>query len=220
MKKALLFSIAALAFGLQGISQAYESQITYGKKKQKSINMDYSFSQEAVENAIVQKIEKMGYLAKAEKGLFNKDKGFIVFKDAFISDINEERLDYVIKVERKSRREKDETTLYILMQKNGEDAIPAMDLQGIRNAKQFLANLLPDIEEADLELQIKSQDEVVVKAEKKFKDLQDEKASLENKLKKNAEEIENQQKHIESQRQSLDVLKGKRKGATAPSAGN
>ena len=69
----------------------------------------------------------------------------------------------------------------------------------------------PEIEEASLELQIKAQDDAVVKSEKKFKDLQDEKADLEKKLQKNAEDIENQQKQIENQRQALEGLKGKRK---------
>ena len=77
----------------------------------------------------------------------------------------------------------------------------------------FLNNLLPEIEEANLELQMKAQDDAVVKSEKKFKDLQDEKADLEKKLQKNAENIENQQKQIESQRTALEGLKGKRKVA-------
>lgn len=211
MKKVVLSAIAIISFLVPSFSQAYESQVTYEKKKQKAISMDYSYTQEAVENAIIQKLEKSGHLGKAEKGLFNKDKGYIVFKDAFITDIAEERYDYIVKVDRKSRRDKDETTLYILINKNGADVIPEMDAQTVGRAKQFLVALIPDIEEADLELQIKSQDDVIVKAEKKFKDLQTEKANLENKLKKNAEEIESQQKHIEAQRASLDGLKGKRK---------
>ncbi len=92
-----------------------------------------------------------------------------------------------------------------------------MDAASIGKVKAFLSNLYPDIEEANLELQIKSQDEVVVKAEKKFKDLQDEKADLEKKLKKNQEDLERQQKEIENQRASLDLLKGKRK---VPAASN
>ena len=64
----------------------------------------------------------------------------------------------------------------------------------VGKANMFLNNLLPEIEEANLELQIKAQDDAVVKSEKKFKDLQDEKADLEKKLQKNAEDIDNKQK--------------------------
>jgi hypothetical protein len=200
----LLFSVAAF-------SQAYEGNIEYNKKKQQAIQIDYSFSQEAVENAIVQKIEKMGYKAKAEKGMFNKDKGFIVFKNAFVTDISDNSMDYIIKVDRKSRKEKDETTLYLIMNKGDVNALTEMDAMGVGKAKSFLNNLLPEIEEADLELQIKTQDETVVKSEKKFKDMQDEKASLEKKLKKLDEDIINQQKQIENGRTALEGLKGKRK---------
>ena len=45
-------------FAVPAFSQAYESHITYGKKKQKAISIDYTYPQEAVQNAIVQKIEK------------------------------------------------------------------------------------------------------------------------------------------------------------------
>lgn len=214
MKQRILTVIIATLFAVPLFSQAYESNITYGKKKQKAITIDYAYSQEAVQNAIVQKIEKMGHIGKEEKGMFNKDKGFIIFKDAFITDISEERMDYILKIERKSRKDKDETTLYLVLNKGGEDAVPAMSAHDIGRAKVFLNNLLPEIEEANLELQIKAQDDAVVKSEKKFKDLQDQKADLEKKLQKNTEDIENQQKQIESQRAALDGLKGKRKVAS------
>ena len=164
-------------------------------------------------NAIVQKIEKMGFKAKEEKGMFNKDKGFIVFKNALIPEISDERMDYIVKTDRKSRREKDETTLYIIMQKDGENALSSMDAYNVGKAKGFANGLTPEIEEANLELQIKAQDNEVVKAEKKFRDLQDEKADLEKKLKKNTEDIEKQQKYIETQRTALDGLKSKRRVA-------
>jgi hypothetical protein len=207
----LLFSVAAF-------SQAYEGNVEYNKKKQQAIQIDYSYSQEAVENAIVQKIEKMGYKAKAEKGMFNKDKGFIVFKNAFVTDISDNSMDYIIKVDRKSRKEKDETTLYLIMNKGDVNALTEMDAMAVGKAKSFLNNLLPEIEEADLELQIKAQDETVGKAEKKYKNLQDDQQSLEKKIKglqadleKNIKDQENQQKEIENQKTALELLRGKRK---------
>jgi hypothetical protein len=206
-----IYTLAVLLFSLTAYSQAYEGNVEYNKKKQQAIQIDYSYSQEAVENAIVQKIEKMGYKAKAEKGMFNKDKGFIVFKNAFVTDISDNSMDYIIKVDRKSRKEKDETTLYLIMNKGDVNALTEMDAMGVGKAKSFLNNLLPEIEEADLELQIKTQDESVVKSEKKFKDMQDERASLEKKLKKLDEDIINQEKQIESGRAALEGLKGKRK---------
>jgi len=219
MKKIFLFTCIAFVFSVPVFSQAYEGNIEYDKKKQQAIIIDYAYSQDAVENAIVQKIEQMGYKAKTEKGMFNKDKGFIVFKNAFINDISENSMDYILKVERKSRKDKDETTLYLIMNKDGANAMPVMDAYNVGKAKSFLNNLLPEIEEANLELQIKGQEDAVTKAEKKYKNLQDDQQSLEKKIKglqadleKNIKDQENQQKEIENQKQALEEMKGKRRG--------
>ncbi len=213
MKRLSFFTCFILMFSVVSFSQAYETNITYDKKKQRAIAIDYAYPQEAVQNAITTRIQKEGHNMKAEKGLFNKDKGFIVVKDAFVTEISEERLDYILKVDRKSRKDKDESTLYLVVNKNGEDLINTMGAEEIRRIKSFMVDLAPEIEEANLELQIKAQDDVVVKAEKKYKDLQDEKASLEKKLQKNQEEIEAQEKNIENQRSALELLKSKRKTA-------
>lgn len=216
MKK-ILIALLALIPAIVCSAQSYEGTITYDKQKQQAIVIDYAYPQEAVENAIVQKIQQMGYKGKTEKGIFNRDKGFIVFKSAFISDISDNSMDYIIKVERKSRREKDETTLYLVMNKNGENAMPSLEASSIGKAKSFLNNLLPEIEVANLELQIQAQEEAVTKAEKKFKDLQDDQQKLEKKirglqedLENNGKNQENQQKEIEAQKQALEALRAKR----------
>lgn len=218
MKIPLLFCFTFFVFSASSFSQAYEGSITYNKKKQQAIVIDYGYPQAAVENAIIQKIEKMGYKAREEKGLFNKDKGFIVFKNASLTDISSKTMDYIIKVDRKSRREKDETTLYLVMNDNEGNTVAEMDAFDVGKAKSFLNNLLPEIEEANLELQIKAQEEAVAKAEKRFINLQDDQQSMEKKIKdlqedlrNNAKDQENQQKEIENQKQALEILKGKRR---------
>src|SRR5690348_3838717 len=104
MRGILLISCLSVLFSLTGFSQSYESKIEYNKKKQDAFAIDYAYSPEAVENAIVARMEKLGYKTKEEKGLFNKDKGFRTYKNAFISDISSSSFDYVIKVEQKSRK--------------------------------------------------------------------------------------------------------------------
>ncbi|MEI9946239.1 MAG: hypothetical protein WDN26_18710 [Chitinophagaceae bacterium] len=220
MKLLLLSCFALFVFSTGAFSQATDGSLTYNKKKQQAIVIDYGYPQEAVENALIDKIEKMGYKAREEKGLFNKDKGLIVFKNASLPDITSKTMDYIIKIERKSRKEKDETTLTLAMEDKGGGTIAEMDAFDVGKAKSFLNNLLPEIEEANLELQIKAQEDVVVKSEKKYKDLQDDQSSLEKKiknlqddLKTNGQDQVNQQKDIEAQKKALDLLKGRRKGA-------
>ena len=192
-------------------SQAYEGRIDYDKKKQEAIVIDYSFPPDAVQNAIVQKMGKMGYKPKEEKGIFNKDKGFLVFKNAYITDISGDRMDVVINVERKSRKASDESVLYMIMIRNGENALLTMGPGNISKAKSFLNNMLPEVEAADLELRIKDQEETVAKAEKKLSTLKEDQVNLEKKLSDNKAEQEATQKDIEAQKQALGILIGNRK---------
>ncbi len=218
MKNIFLLAGMVMLFSAGTFAQAYDGSIDYDKKKQSAILIDYAYSQEAVENAIVQKIEQSGLKAKTEKGLFNRDKGFIVFNNAVLTDISESSMDYIIKVDRKSRRDKDETTLSLIMINGGSNALASMDAYTVGKAKSFLNSLVPEIEEASLEIQIKEDEDALLKAEKKFKNLQDEQQNLEKKIKglqddlqKNIKDQESQQKEIESQRQVLDEKKGKRR---------
>ncbi|HWR32347.1 MAG TPA: hypothetical protein VN451_02380 [Chitinophagaceae bacterium] len=213
MKKIVLSVAALITVSIASRAQAYEDNIQYDKKKQPAIAIDYNYPAKAVENAFVQKMEKMGYKAKEEKGIFNKDKGFIIFKNAFVTDISTDRMDYIIKVEKKSRKESDESVMYMIMMKDGENAMVKMAAENVGKSKLFLNNMLPDIEAAYLEIQIKDQDEIVAKAEKKLGDLKDEQASLEKKLQQNKTDQESTQKDIEAQKEALGILVGKRKGS-------
>lgn len=175
--------------------------------------IDYIYPPEAVENAFVQKMEKLGYKPKEEKGLLNKDRGFLVFKNAYVTDISSDRMDYVIKVERKSRKESDESILYVVMMKDDVNVLDKLDAYDVGRSKSFLNNMLPDIETANLELQIKAQEEIVAKAEKKLAGLQKDKEELEKKLADNVKDQENTEKDIELQKQNLETLRIKRKGS-------
>ncbi|HQW42536.1 MAG: hypothetical protein IPP02_07505 [Chitinophagaceae bacterium] len=209
MKKLSLLFFCFISLSVLG--QSYEGTIQYDKKKQTAFIIEYVYPPEAVQNAFVQKMENAGFKAKEEKGILNKDKGFLVFKNAYVTDISEERMDYIIKVERKSRKESDEAVFYLVMVKGDGNAIDKMRPKEIDRAKSFLNNMLPDIEAANLELQIKVQEEVVAKAEKKLKGLRDDQVSLEAKLQQNKTDQETTQKDIEAQKQALGVLIGKRK---------
>ncbi len=211
MKKISLVVMSFLTISVFAAAQAYEGNIQYDKKKQAAIAIDYSYPPDAVENAIIKRMERIGYKGKEEKGFLNKDKGFLIFKNAYITDISSERMDYVIKVERKSRKESDESELHMIMMKGDDNALGKMSAFSVRNAKLFLNEMLPDIEAAYLEIQIKDQEETVAKAEKKLQGLKDDQASLEKKLQDNRTAQETTQKDIEAQRQALGTLIGNRK---------
>jgi hypothetical protein len=218
MKYVLLFIVAGLFFSARLYSQAYDGTIDYDKKKQPAFLIDYPFPPEAVENAVIKKMEQLGYKGKEEKGLFNRDKGFRVYGSAFITDISSGSMDYVFKVEPKGRRDKDQSIVYMVILKDGENTKSSFDEETTRKAKSFLNNLQPLMEEANLELQIRGQEEALAKAEKKLSNLRDDQQDMEKKIKKlqedladNAKDQEDQQKEIEAQQKLLEELKGKRK---------
>jgi len=201
-------------------AQAFEDKIEYNKEKQACLVMEYDFPPQAVENAIIAKMNKLGYKGKEEKGMFNKDKGFTVYKDAMVADISPSRYDFIINIDRKSRKESDAAMLYLIIMKDNGNALSRLNTEELGNAKVFLTNLLPDIEAANLELQIKAQEDVVVKAEKRLKNLQTDKDDMEKKIKKlqddiktNEKDQEKQNAEIENQRKALDALKAKRKAS-------
>ena len=214
MKKIIVAASALLSFSLAGFSQAYEGTVEYDKKKQSAVVIDYAFPTEAVENAFAQKMEKMGYKGKEEKGMFNKDKGFRIFKAAVISDISDNSMDYIINVERKSRKEKDESTLYLIMTRNGENLMSGMGTVEVSRAKDFLNGMIPAVEASNLELQIRDQEEVITKTEKKLKNLRDDQDDLEKKLKNNQKDQEDTHERYRDAKECVGSIAGKKKGLT------
>lgn len=199
-------------------AQAYEGTVEYNKKKRNAFIIEYSYPPEAVEKAIDDKMEKLGYRGKEEKGLFKGNKGFKVYSHAYLKEVSDDAIDYVIKVERKSKKEEDKAIVYMITMKGEGDHSTVLDAVGHGKAKAFLNNFHPHIEAAHLELKIKDQEDGVAKAEKKLKKLQDEQADLEAKIQKlqdslteNAKAQEDATKAIEDQKQILETLKGNRK---------
>jgi len=219
MRKLMVSCVLCLLVNAALNAQAYEGKIEFDKKKQAAFVIELPYPPEAVANAFVQRMDKLGYRGREEKGLFNKDRGFRIYRNAYITAISDKKFDYIINVERKSRKEKDEAVLYLLVMDNDQNAISNFDAADMRRAKDFLNGLLPDVEAANLELEIRAQEEVVAKAEKKLRNLHDNKQEMEEKMRKlqkdiedNVKDQEETRKDIENQKNILESLKLKRKG--------
>jgi len=211
MRKITLTINFILVLALIARSQSYEGTVGYQKKDEKAIIIEFPYPASVVEDAIVDKMEKLGLKKK-------ESKGFLVYKNAILTDISSEPADYMIKVERKSRKDRDESIVYLLVSRNDENIIARSDALINSNAKTFLDRLSPDVDAFNLEVQIKDQEGALSKAEKKLKGLRDDQESMEKKIRKlqddlkdNAKDQQNQQKEIEKQKQVLDSMKAKRK---------
>ena len=178
--------------------------------------INYNFPPEAVENALMGKLAKMGYKGREEKGMFNKDKGFNIYKEATLSDISPGKYDYVVNIERKSKKESDESVLYLLILNNDVNALPLLGSEEKEKAK--MEDLTPEVEDAHIDMLIAAQAEVVTTAEKKLKQLQTDSVELQNKITKLQEEMsvnskaqETQLTEIANQRKILEAIKSRKK---------
>jgi len=210
MRKLILFTIfLSVSFLVKG--QAHEGTIEFNKGKQACIVMEYNYPPEAVENAMRAKLLKLGYGGKEEKGMFNKDKGFRVYKETTVGEISPNKYDYAINIERKSHKDADETIVSLVIFKDDANALSKLSSDELEKVKSFLNNLLPEVEASNLEILIGAQILSLEKADKKLKTLQDENKKLQEALEKNIKDQELQKKEIENQNKSLDALKGRRK---------
>ena len=200
------------------MAQAKEGTIEYKKKKQQCFFINYNFPPEAVENALIGKLSRMGYKGRGEKGMFNKDKGFNVYKETTLTDISPGKYDYVVNIERKSKKESDETILYLLILNNDVNALPLLSKEETKKAKSFLEDLTPEVEGAHIDILIAAQLGVVTNAEKKMKQLQTDSVELQKKIVKLQEEMlinskaqEAQLTEIANQKKILEAIQTRKK---------
>lgn len=202
MKKVICFCLAAMILTNICFAQAYEGTVKYKKIQQPAIVMVYNYPAEIVENAL-----KARLADKRLKG--STSKGFIRYNNSVISEISKTPLDYSFRVEESGRRDKKIATVYMVME--GSNAIANDAASYAANGKLFLNQLTPNVEQSNYIAQIKKQEELMVKEEKKLKELKDDNESLQKKIKENEKQQATQQKVIASQNSILRDLKSKLK---------
>lgn len=200
MKKILGLLVLALGVSNFATAQAYEGKVKYKKEEKPAIVMVYNYPEDIVESALKARLADMRL-----KG--DNSKGFIRYNNAVISSISSTPLDYSFRIEESGKRDKKASTVYLVME--GTNVISGDAAAYASNGKAFLESLAPNVEKSNTIFQIKSQEEILVKEEKRLKNLKDDQESLEKKLKENKNDQEKQQKIITSQRSILDDLKAK-----------
>jgi hypothetical protein len=211
MKK-LAFLISMLTFGSAVMAQSTVENVSYLKIDRQAVVNELPFSEKIIMGAIDEKMGQMGYKGKSTKG-------FTVYKAVRMAELGTGDYDLYFMADRKSRRNKDNSTL-TLMISGGNEAFVTTQTNAdlISNAKKYLDSITTMIAAYDLEQQIVEQQDVVTKADKKYNSLIDEGQSLEKKRKNiekdiedNKKEQEKQKSDIEKQKLIFETLKGKRK---------
>jgi hypothetical protein len=207
MKKFYTIILACLCS--TAFAQTRVTTTDYQKISRSALVNEIPFSAKLVEDAIDDALAKKGY-----KG--NSAKGFTVYKGARL--ISDEAYDIYFMVEKKSKKDKDNSVVTMMVSKGFDEFLTEKnDGPVLEKARHFLDSLRNTVARYDLEQQIIVQEDEVKSADKKHVSLQDESKDLEKKKRKLEEQIsdninnlENQLKEIEKQKQILETLKARR----------
>src|SRR5262245_3450050 len=110
MKKWSIFLLVHFLM-IDCFAQSYEGTVEYQKRIERAVIIESPYQPSLVEDAIVDKMDKLGFKKK-------ESHGFILYKEAVLPEISSEPADYLIKVEKKSRKDKDESIVYLLIYHN------------------------------------------------------------------------------------------------------
>lgn len=211
MKNFILLVFSSVLY-FTASAQSELTTVSYQKTDRQAVMNEIPFPEKTIMGAIDNKMEQMGYKGKSSKG-------FTVYKGVKMPDLGNGEYDLYFTADRKSRRNKDNSTLTLMISKGNDDfATDKTDAGLMDNAKKYLNNIVEEITAFDLELQINDQQDLLTKADKKYNELIDDGQSLEKKRKSiekdiedNKKDQEKQQAEIEKQKLILETLKTKRK---------
>ena len=168
MKKFFSLSISMMVL-LQVMAQpkAVETTADFQRTKQPAASITVPYPENIVEKAVDDYMSKKGMKS-------NSSSGYKVFRNYKLAASHDYNSDLYFKTERKSRSEKDLSVIYLMVGKSTED-IKSRKLNdstgnGLDGARELLDDMVPSIDAYALEEQIKDQESVVKKAQKKYDD--------------------------------------------------
>ena len=211
MKYAFTF-IFLTALYLSAAAQSRTATVEYQKINRQAVVNEIPFPEKTIRDAIDNKMQQMGYKGK-------DSKGYTVYKGVRMPELGNDSYDLYFMADRKSRKEKENSTLTLMISKGFDSFIAdSTDNKVMDNAKNYLDSIKSMIAAYDLEQQIIAQEDAIKKADKKSANLIDDGVSLEKKRKNIEQDIADNKKNqvnqlaeIEKQKQILEVLRGKRK---------
>lgn len=211
MRKIISLALVSVLY-FTASAQSELTTVSYQKTDRQAVMNEIPFPEKTIMGAIDNKMEQMGYKGKSSKE-------FTVYKGVRMADLGNGEYDLYFTADRKSRRNKDNSTLTLMISKGNDNFVTDKTDAGlIDNAKKYLNNIIELITVFDLELQINDQQDLLTKADKKYNELIDDGQSLEKKRKgiekdieDNKKDQEKQQAEIEKQKLVLENLKTKRK---------
>ncbi len=212
MKKTFFFLFGFLFLGGTLTAQITEGEVEFNKIKRTVKQMEINYAQEHVEQAVISRMSKAGYKPA-------QNKGWLIFKGVIDPNISHETSDLYVKVDRKSRKDKEASVVSFFTTRPSDNTVAtpmAAHMLG-SETENFFTRITQSSRENKLEKEILEQEEITKKAQKKYDDLVKNQASLEKKIKDlqsdlelNIQKQESQKKELEDLHKSLETLKQQR----------
>lgn len=213
--KYLLTLIGILFFsGFVFAQEPMKSTVEYNGQKYPCYVVEFNLPPDNTENIIKNKLKEEGYTA-------DKSKGFLVYRNVKLKNLDPiDPQDVLLKIERKSRKEKDQSLVTIITAKPGE--IPEDKVKGAKtvadvtmspNSVSFLNSFQGDFNLKAYDLAVAAQTDEVAKAEKKLDDLRKDQSKIEKKIKDYQDDLavnkKNQDKQVEEITKQKKLLQEK-----------
>lgn len=207
-----MFVLICLLHGCTVIfAQARTTTAEYQKSMQPALEIEVPYTEKTVTRSLIERMENKGFKSK-------ETKGFITFKSVKLPELGVDEYDLYFKVDRKPKN-REASILTMLIASGSEKFISESDNPELfENAKKMLDEQTSITAALDLELQIKEQEEVLKKEDKKLASLISDSVSLQKKKVRLEEEIvENTGKRqaqkavVEKQKQIFEKLAARRK---------
>jgi len=198
----LFFALAFLALAFSGLAQSSATSVKYNKASKPALMLLLPYNEEIAEGAIVQKLKEIGYNPESKGSLFwkkNTVDGYYVFKGVALRDLNGQVVDLYFKVDRKSKKEKEQSYIYMMVSKGDEQFVSSETEPSIfSSSTEFLNRFSEYGASYKMDVDIQNQDEKLQAAQKKYTNLRDDEsdyvkiiADLEEKLKNNRQQQDN-----------------------------
>ncbi len=176
------------------------------------------YSQEVAEGTILTKLKEIGFQPETKGSLFwkqNKVNGFYAYKGVVLKGETPQVVDLYFKVDRRGSKKDNQSVMYLLTSKGGENFITeTTDAATYAAAQTFLNGFTTETATYKHTLDVQTQEETVKKAEKKLSDLVNDEsdmnrkiAKLQEDLRKNKEAQEAQKLTIEAEKKKLEEMK-------------
>lgn len=210
MKQFFIGALLLVTAAYSNAQNIYSGNVEFDKTTQQGTIAEYNYTEDLVSNVLISEIEKSAGKSKSVKG-------FQLFKGVHINEISPDAIDLYVKIDRKSKKEKDKSVVYVLVSKGYDNFVTtASDASVFDNTKTFLQNITTKFAASDLSSQITEQEKLVKKEQKKLDGYSDDIKDMEKKIRKLNDDIEDRKKDIEKQKSEvskqqgiLDVLKSK-----------